>query len=120
MSIMSSVIFFPCFNINETAEFYLDVIGLKLHSDQGNCKIFDTGYGYIGFCQYSKRTTIASGPCISLNCIDVDDVDKHYKILKNKDCEIVSPPKHHDDFPVYSFFLKDPNGYTLEFQKILN
>jgi len=29
-----------------------------------------------------------------------------------------APPQKHPRFPVYSFFLSDPNGYTLEYQKV--
>jgi hypothetical protein len=35
-------------------------------------------------------------------------------------CFDIDVTTEHPRFPVYSFFLKDPNGYTLEFQKILS
>lgn len=44
----SMVDFYPCQNIQETSCFYLKKFGLKLYNDQGNCQIFDTGYGYLG------------------------------------------------------------------------
>ena len=44
----SMVNFYPCQNIQETSRFYLKNFGLKLYNDQGNCQIFDTGYGYLG------------------------------------------------------------------------
>lgn len=118
MAIESSIIFLPCVNIDETERFYVDVVGLKLHQDQGICRIFDTGYGYWGFCQYGDRNII-TGACLSLNCEDEKDVDKHFKMVVDKGVEVIAEPKLHERFPVYSCFIKDPNGYTIEFQKIL-
>ena len=54
MAILSSVSFYPVTDIEKTTRFYLDVIGLRLHQDQGRAKIFDTGYGYWGFVQYDN------------------------------------------------------------------
>jgi predicted enzyme related to lactoylglutathione lyase len=119
VAIHSSVIFFPCFDIEATTAFYTQVIGLTLHQDQGQCRIFDTGYGYLGFCQYADKAPVVTGACISLNCTDEADVDRHYASIKNR-AEIIAAPRKHPRFPVYSFFLKDPNGYVLEFQKILS
>ncbi len=125
MAIESSVIFFPCKNIKETSNFYTEMVGLKLVQVQegsSECHIFDTGYGFIGFCQYADGRPIPSGPvgmCISFNCCDEADVDAHYEMVKTKGAEIITPPKKHENFPVYSCFFRDPNGYTVEFQKIL-
>ena len=119
MSIRSSIVFFPCFSIVETTDFYVNIIGIKLHQDQGSCRIFDTGYGYIGFCEYSNKLPIDGGLCISFNCDNEQDVDHHYKYIASKNCKITTEPGKHPDFPVYSFFMKDPNGYTVEFQKIV-
>ena len=47
----SMVTVYPCLNIEETTAFYTEIIGLKIYQDQGLCKIFDTGYGYLGFCE---------------------------------------------------------------------
>ena len=125
MSVENCVVFFPCKDIKETSKFYQEVVGLKLVQvqDSGNeCHIFDTGYGYLGFCQYPDGRPIPSGPvgmCISLNCHDEADVDAHYEILKAKGAEIICPPKKQDNFPVYACFIRDPNDYKVEFQRIL-
>ena len=94
MSIENSVVFFPCKDIKETSKFYQEVVGLKLVQvqDSGNeCHIFDTGYGYIGFCHYPDGRPIPSGPvgmCISFNCHDEADVDAHYEVLKAKGADV--------------------------------
>lgn len=114
----SMVVFYPCLNINTTTRFYLDVIGLKIFQDQGSCIIFDTGYGYLGFCEYEDHQ-LATKTCISFNLKDVKAVNQKYEEFKKIGDFDFTPPKKHPKFEVYSFFMKDPNGYTLEFQKIL-
>ncbi len=124
MAVENSVVFLPCYNIEETTAFYRDVIGLPVVQEQsgGICRIFDTGYGYIGFCQYDDGRPIPSGPvgvCISLNCHDEADVDRAYEQMAAKGCRIALPPAKQEKFPVYAFFMRDPNDYKVEFQRIL-
>ena len=125
MSIENSVVFFPCKDIKETSKFYQEVVGLQLVQvqDAGNeCHIFDTGYGYIGFCHYPDGRPIPSGPvgmCISFNCRDEADVDARYEILKERGADIICPPMKQPNFPVYACFIRDPNDYKVEFQRIL-
>ena len=45
----SMVVFYPCLNIDETAAFYQEHLGLKLYDDQGKCKIFDTDMDILAF-----------------------------------------------------------------------
>ena len=124
MAVENSVVFLPVKDIQETTEFYRDVIGFPVVQEQsgGICRIFDTGYGYWGFCQYPDGRPLLNGPqgvCLSLNCHDQADVDKQYEKLAQKGCVMDCRPKYMENFPVYGFFMKDPNGYKLEFQYIL-
>ncbi|MBQ1342015.1 MAG: hypothetical protein IIY33_05985, partial [Erysipelotrichaceae bacterium] len=49
----SSVIFLPVRDIEKTVEFYRDALKLPVHQKQSDkLYIFDTGYGYWGFCDY--------------------------------------------------------------------
>ncbi len=118
MNILSSVNFYPCSNIEATTKFYTEVIGLKLHSDQGTARIFDTGYGYWGFVQYDDRSPNPSGLCLSLNCNGTEGVDLQYKRIIDAGVATLGEPKMHEKFPVYSFFMNDPDGYVVEFQFI--
>lgn len=124
MAIENSVIFLPCSNIEKTSQFYHEVIGLPIVQEQagGKLKIFDTGYGYWGFCQYDDGRYIPAGEfgvCLSLNCHDENDVDSKYKDLVGKSCYVEKPPQKQEKFPVYAFFIKDPDNYKVEFQYIL-
>ena len=42
----------------------------------------------------------------------------HYREFTQRGLTATTPQRH-KVFPVYSFFLTDPNGYNVEFQKIL-
>lgn len=122
--IENSVVFFPCIDILETHRFYTEVVGLRLAQLQnsGVCRIYDTGYGYLGFCQYGDGRPIPSGPtgmCISLNCRDEAEVDRCYAQLLQRGADVVSPPRKQENFPVYACFIRDPNGYKVEFQRVL-
>ena len=116
----SSVIFFPCRDIAETKAYYTRVLGLPVYKDLGNTVWFDCGYGYLAFVDYGPERPMASGACISFNLTSIEAVDEMYHTLQNSPYPVpglVGPPAHHPKFPVYSFFLSDPNGYTLEYQK---
>jgi catechol 2,3-dioxygenase-like lactoylglutathione lyase family enzyme len=114
----SSVIFFPCKDINETKKYYTTVLELPIYKDLGNTVWFDCGYGYLAFVDYGPDRPLASGQCISFNLPSKESVDAMYRqLLSRPVVGLQDPPAQHPKFPVYSFFLSDPNGYTLEFQK---
>ncbi|MBQ3385437.1 MAG: VOC family protein [Erysipelotrichaceae bacterium] len=117
----SSVIFLPVRNIEKTVGFYRDTLKLPVHQKQSDkLYIFDTGYGYWGFCEYSDERKPLSGPqgvCLSLNLPDNEAVLEKYEELKNV-CRVYRRPARHPVFPVYSFFLLDPDDYLVEFQKV--
>ena len=115
----SCVTFFPVSDIEATTGFYTDVIGLKLWKDMGRCRIFECGGGYWGFCQYDDGRKPALGVCPSINMTCTEDVDSKYINIKAMDVPVKQPPLKHKDFPVYSFFINDPDGYLVEFQKIV-
>lgn len=117
----SSVIFLPVRDIEKTVEFYRDALKLPVHQKQSDkLYIFDTGYGYWGFCEYGDDRKPLSGPqgvCLSLNLPDNEAVLERFEELKNV-CRVYRDPARHPVFPVYSFFLLDPDDYLVEFQKV--
>ena len=120
MNPKSSVIFLPVSNIKETYHFYHEILGLPIDQKQGDSLyIFDTGYGYWGFCQYTDGRKPLSGPqgvCLSFNLENDQAVFLAYEKYKDQ-CSVYKEPARHPVFPVYSFFLQDPDGYLVEFQK---
>jgi catechol 2,3-dioxygenase-like lactoylglutathione lyase family enzyme len=117
----SSVVFLPCSDIRKTVSFYHDLLNLPIDQKQGDSLyIFDTGYGYWGFCQYQDGRKPLSGPqgvCLSLNLKDDEEVRNRYEELKDR-CDVYRGPQKHPQFPVYSFFISDPDGYLVEFQNV--
>lgn len=117
-NLCSSVVFFPCKSIAETRDYYQNVLGFEIYKDLGKSIWVDGGKGYIGFVEYDPPRPPASGACISFNLNSEEAVDAMYKKLKVLPViGLKEPPQKHPDFPVYSFFLSDPNGYLVEFQK---
>lgn len=87
-------------------------MGLTLSMEQPNTLIFDSGKGMIGFVQKEHHQAPAYS-CISFILNTKSEVDEIYEQFKN---EALGAPAYHPTAPVYSFFLKDPNGYTVEWQ----
>ena len=116
----TSVIFLPCSDIRRTEQFYSGILGLPVTERQSdNLLIFDTGYGYWGFCMYDDGRSLLSGPqgvCLSLNLESEEEVLRAYERYKGS-CQVYREPVRHPKFPVFSFFLLDPDGYLVEFQK---
>lgn len=50
----------------------------------------------------------------------VQEVDEQYQRLTALGITTQGKPARHPKFPVYSFFFSDPDGYLLEFQKIVD
>jgi hypothetical protein len=56
-------------------------------------------------------------PIITLVTEEVDDI---YKKLIAAGVEVSGPPEYNPKFNIYHFFLKDPNGYSIEIQNFLD
>ncbi|MFX0146872.1 MAG: VOC family protein [Candidatus Hodarchaeota archaeon] len=118
MRIQEFITFLGTKNLNNTAYFYQNVLGLKLYKDQGLCKIFNvTKESKIGFCSHMPIISADKGPILTLV---VENVEEFYEKLINLGQEIPNPPKINPKFNIYHFFFYDPNGYTLEIQKFLD
>ena len=116
--ITSSIAFYPCISIEDTEAFYLKIIGLELVFSTKEARIFSAVKGHFGFMEYPDRTAASGRLCLSLNCSSQQDVDEEYQRLISLGVNPLSKPEYHKSQPVYSFFIADPNGYLVEFQKI--
>ncbi len=116
----TSVVFLPCSDIRGTERFYHDILGFPVVERQSdNLLVFDTGYGYWGFCQYGDGRKPLAGPqgvCLSVNLANEAAVVAAFDRYKETCC-VYREPAWHPQFPVFSFFLLDPDGYLVEFQK---
>ncbi len=103
-------------NLDATADFYARILELECSRDEGGARIFKTGDGAcIGVCEaFADRVVEAKGGMIS---IVTDDVDAWYQRLLENGLLIEEPPRRQEQFGIYCFFVRDPNGYVIEFQQ---
>jgi len=105
-------------DLDSTADFYAQTLGLECSRGAGDARLFQTGdSAYIGLCRaFADRVIEPRGSLIS---IVTDDVDAWYQHLLDNGLVIDKPPEQIEQFGIYSFFIKDPNGYLLEFQQFI-
>lgn len=105
-------------DLDLTSNFYLNILGLTIYKDQGICRIFNiTNESKIGFCTHIPVVTNEKTPLITFITEHVDEV---YNNLKELGIEVTKKPEINNKFRIYHFFMKDPNGYTIEIQKFLD
>mmetsp|Transcript_340 Transcript_340/g.723 ORF Transcript_340/g.723 Transcript_340/m.723 type:complete len:128 (-) Transcript_340:711-1094(-) len=106
-------------NLNSTAKFYSDALGLEQVLDQGLCRIYRTSLtSFLGVCQVREgRYVEPKGVVITLV---TPAVDSWYQILTAQNVETLGPPELNSSFNIYAFFAKDPEGYLIEFQQFLS
>ena len=106
-------------DLEATACFYAEVLGFDCCREETNARIFDVGCGAsIGVCEaFADRVVEPRGGMIS---IVTDDVDAWYSKLKSAGTSIDAPPRHLEQFGIYTFFVNDPNGYIIEFQQFVS
>jgi len=101
-------------DLETTADFYENVMGLPLVLDQGQCRIYATGTGaFLGFC----RRIDAGPPEGVILTLVTQDVDGWYRRLRNRGVTFQAPPAHNEEYRIYHCFLTDPNGYKIELQR---
>lgn len=106
-------------DLDSTAFFYAEVLGLAYIRDQGTARIYATGdNARIGVCEaFADRIVEPKGGMIS---IISDDVDAWYQRLVDIGLSIDQPPHHFEKFGIYKFCVEDPNGYQIEFQQFID
>jgi catechol 2,3-dioxygenase-like lactoylglutathione lyase family enzyme len=121
--VSQQITFLYTLDLGVTGHFYEEVVGLQLKADQGACRIYHlSGDGYIGFCQRDdvpsaeenrqRRNVIFT--------IVTDEVNAWYEYLQANGAEIEKAPVTNSRYNIYHFFITDPNGYLIEFQRFLD
>ncbi len=118
-AITQQVIFVYSSDMERSAAFYRDVLGLREVLDQGQCRIFRTaGEAFLGICRTRKgRSVTRDGVVLTFV---TDDVDGWHRRLVEHNLEVLGPPSESAEFKVYGFFARDPDGHLIEFQRFLN
>ena len=121
-SIESSITFFYTHDLEISAQFYEDVLGLKLWLDQGSCRIYRvSGDGYVGLCQSGETKTPPTDKQSNvIFTLVTQQVDEWFNYLTLRGVEFEKPPELNENYNIYHCFLRDPNGYLIEIQRFEN
>ena len=98
--------------------FYREDLGFPLIEDQGWAKVYRIREAvHVGIVKAQRASMGGLGGPGTLLSILVGDVDDWYaRLSQEPSIEILNPPAMVGELPVYSFFLKDPAGYSVEIQ----
>ena len=122
-SIEQQITFLHTRDLEETARFYEEVMGLSVKLDQGACRIYQAGPGaYLGFCQHLEAPERPPDPGsrrVILTLV-TPEVDAWYEYLGEKGVAFEKPPSTNPKYQIYHCFLRDPNGYLIEIQRFLH
>lgn len=115
MAFDQAVTFVYCDDLERSAAFYGELLGLRQVLDQGACRIFEAApNAFIGVCRRGKRRPAPDGVILTLV---TQDVDGWYQRLLARGVRFDAPPARHPRFNVYHCFLADPEGYLIEIQR---
>lgn len=105
-------------NLAATVPFYETILGLPLALDQGGCRIYviKPGQAYLGICQRADPRPAAG----VIFTFVTPDVDAWYLRLTQAGIPCEHDPRVNPEYQIYHFFVRDPNGYLLEFQRFLD
>jgi catechol 2,3-dioxygenase-like lactoylglutathione lyase family enzyme len=105
-------------DLEKTAGFYENTLGLSLVLDQGVCRIYRaSGDAFLGFCQHLEAAERPEGVILTLVS---QEVDQWHQYLLERDVPIEKAPALYPKFNIYHLFLRDPNGYLIEIQRFLD
>jgi catechol 2,3-dioxygenase-like lactoylglutathione lyase family enzyme len=112
--INAAITFLKTTDLEKTTHFYQDVLKLKLVLDQGTCRIFRILPGsYIGFCIQDKEPDNRE---VVITLV-LEDVDAACSALEKAGVPIEVQPRYNEQYQIYQFFTRDPNGYLIEIQR---
>lgn len=116
--IQQQITFLSTKDLETTAHFYTQILGLEQILDQGGCRIYRTTQeSFIGFCQ--REDDFVEDRAIVFTFV-TNQVDEWYKHLVENGVEVEDEPKENKKYNIYHFFFRDPNGYLMEVQKFLS
>lgn len=109
------VVFLYVDDLERSAAFYGEALGLPLVLDQGSCRLYRVAPGgFVGVCGSGDRPTTSNGLIVTLVR---DDVDAYCAQLVSRGVELEQPPTHNERFGIHHAFLRDPDGHLIEVQR---
>ena len=117
-SFNSQITFCYTDNLERTTQWYEKVLGLELAIDQGKCRIYRVaGQGFLGICE---RAAVGINHDDMILTFVTDDVDGWYNRLRRFRAIVIGEPETNQEYGIYHFFARDPNGYRIQIQRFLS
>ena len=104
-------------DLDATTPFYSETLGLELAYEQASARFYYVGpSSFIGIC-FARPGRYVEPKGVVYTFL-TPDVDGWYEYLTSRGATPLGPPKLGKS--AYTFFIQDPNGYLLEFQKFVD
>ncbi|HMQ29871.1 MAG TPA: VOC family protein [Chloroflexaceae bacterium] len=114
----AQIVFVPVADLERSARFYEQALGLRLSVDQGTIRIYQVaGGGFLGVCQ--SDGPLPADDRLILTFV-TDEVDACHARLAARGVPTDGPPRENSRYRIYHFFARDPDGYRLEVQRFLH
>ena len=108
----SQITFLYVADLDRSARFYGETLGLELARDQGACLIYRvTERAYLGVCGH--RPPDSGGVIVTLVADDVDAWAERISAAGHE----VDGPHANARFELYHLFVRDPDGHLVEIQR---
>jgi catechol 2,3-dioxygenase-like lactoylglutathione lyase family enzyme len=108
-------------NLEDSARFYGELLGLPLALDQGVCRIYRVAAGaFLGICQRHGLVPDHGRQTAVVVTLVAGDVDGWYAFLAERGVVFEQPPQHNAQYNIYNCFFRDPDGHLLEIQRFLD
>ena len=101
-------------DLESSAAFYGETIGLPLVLDQGSCRIFQAApSAFLGVCERAGKSN-ADGVIVTFVTDDVEGT--HLRLIAaGATCE--KEPQYYADYDIFHAFYRDPDGHLVEVQR---
>jgi hypothetical protein len=109
---MAGLVFCYTKDLKVVDGFYQQQLGATLWLDQGTCRIYHKDGFMFAFCEHPGSPP--DNHMLTFFYPEHAAVDREYQRLSKL---AIAPPQYNQRYDVYHFFIKDPDGRVVEFQK---
>ena len=120
LTIASQITFFYYQDLSAAQHFYETILGLEIVEDQGWAKIYRvSGTAFVGLVDEAYGSLKTQPENAVMLTLVVDDVSGWYQYLREKGAKIRQAYGRSESIQIEYFFVEDPGGYVLEFERFL-